>query len=76
MLYNLNLKQIIIGITASVTVSGLIIGLRHQGSFEQSELLAYDSLIRLNAKSDSDARITIVGIDDNTLRRAIANSKK
>ena len=69
MLHNLNLKKIIVGITASVAVSGFIIGLRHQGSFEQIELLAYDFLVRLDAKSGSDARITIVGIDDNSLRK-------
>ncbi|MDJ0632285.1 MAG: CHASE2 domain-containing protein [Xenococcaceae cyanobacterium MO_188.B29] len=59
----------ILGIIASVAVSGFIIGLRHQGSFEQIELLAYDSLVRLNAQSGFDERITIVGIDDNTLRK-------
>nr|MDJ0747719.1 CHASE2 domain-containing protein [Xenococcaceae cyanobacterium MO_167.B27] len=69
MLNNFNLKQIIVGITASIGVSSLIIGLRHQGSFEQIELLAYDSLVRLDAKSDIDERIIIVGIDDDSLRK-------
>jgi CHASE2 domain-containing sensor protein len=69
MLNNFYLKKIIVGIIASVTVSSFIIGLRHQGSFEQIELLAYDFLVRLDAKSGSDERITIVGIDDNTLRK-------
>ncbi len=69
MLNNFNLKQIIVGITASIGVSSLIIGLRHQGSFEQIELLAYDSLVRLDAKSDIDERIIIVGIDDDTLQK-------
>ena len=69
MLHNLHLKKIIVGLTASVAVSGFIIGLRHQGSFEQIELLAYDFLVRLDAKSGSDARITIVGINKNTLQK-------
>ena len=69
MLSHLNLKQIIVGITASIAVSSLIIGLRHQGSFEQIELLAYDLLVRLDAKSDIDERIIIVGIDDDSLRK-------
>ena len=69
MLHNLNLKKIIVGITTSIAISGFIIGLRQQGSFEQIELLAYDFLVRLNAKSGSDERIVIVGIDDNSLRQ-------
>ncbi len=69
MLENLNLKKIILGITASVAVSVLIIGLRHQGSFEQIELLAYDVLVRLNAKSGSDSRITIVEINHTALQK-------
>ncbi len=67
MLYNLNLKKIIVGLSASLALSLLIIGLRHQGSFEQIELLAYDFLVRLDAKPGGDERITIVGIDDNSL---------
>ena len=69
MLNNLHWKKIIVGITASLAVSSLIVGLRSQGSFEQIELLAYDVLVRLNAKSDSDERIVIVGIDDNSLQQ-------
>ncbi len=69
MLDNLNLKKIILGITASIAISGLIVGLRHQGNFEQIELLAYDFLVRLNGKSGSDPRITIVEIDNNTLQK-------
>mgnify|MGYP001812550997 CR=1 FL=1 len=68
MLENLNLKKIIAGITASVAVSVLIISARHQGSFEQIELLAYDALVRLNAKSGSDSRITIVEINHTALQ--------
>ena len=68
MLNNLHSKKTIVSILAGVALSSFIIGLRHQGSFEQIELLAYDSLVRLDAKSDSDKRITIVGIDDDTLR--------
>ena len=67
MLYNLNLKKIIVGLSSSLALSFLIIGLRHQGSFEQIELLAYDFLVRLDAKPGVDERITIVGIDDNSL---------
>ncbi|MDJ0682402.1 MAG: CHASE2 domain-containing serine/threonine-protein kinase [Xenococcaceae cyanobacterium MO_167.B52] len=69
MLEKLNLKRIIVSITASVAVSVLMIGLRHQGSFEQIELLAYDILVRLNAKSGSDPRITIVEIDHTALQK-------
>ena len=63
------LKTIIAGGIASVLLSSFIIGLRHQGSFEQIELLVYDFFVRLDAKSGFDERITIVGIDDNSLRK-------
>ncbi|MGK7947811.1 MAG: CHASE2 domain-containing protein [Xenococcaceae cyanobacterium] len=69
MLHKLNLKKIILGIIAGMVVPGFIIGLRYQGSFEQIELLAYDFLVRLDAKSGLDERIAIVGIDDNTLQK-------
>ena len=69
MFHNLNPNKIIVGIIAGLGLSSLTIGLRHRGSFEQIELLAYDSFIRLDAKSDLDRRIIIVGIDDDTLRK-------
>ena len=69
MLQKFNLKKIIVVINASIAVSACIIGLRHQGSFEQIELLAYDALIRLKVQSGSDPRITIVDISNHTLQQ-------
>ncbi len=69
MLQKFNLKKIIVVINASIAVSACIIGLRHQGSFEQIELLAYDALIRLNAQSDTDPRITIININNHSLQQ-------
>ena len=68
MLNNLNWKKIIAGVTAGIAVSGLVIILRSQKALEQIELLGYDFLVRAQVKSGVDPRITIVGIDDNTLR--------
>ncbi len=69
MLNNSYFKTIIAGSTASLVLSSFIIGLRYQGNFEQIELFAYDFLVRLDAKPSFDERITIVGIDDNSLQK-------
>ena len=69
MLNKLNWKKIVIGITVGVAVSSLTLISRSQRLLEQIELLSYDALIRFNAESGFDERITIIGIDDNTLRQ-------
>ncbi|GAB4530561.1 MAG: hypothetical protein Tsb0014_13300 [Pleurocapsa sp.] len=66
---HLDIKKLPIAIATSLLVSGVIIGLRAQGVFEKAELLAYDYLVRLTAKSGSDPRLLLVAVDDSTLKK-------
>ena len=68
-LQHLDIKKLPIAIASSLLVSGVIIGMRSQGIFEQVELLTYDYLIRLSAKSESDPRVLLVAVDDRALKK-------
>ena len=66
---HLDIKKLPIAIATSLVVSGAIVGLRSQGVFEKAELLAYDYLIRLTARSQPDSRILLVAVDDSALKK-------
>lgn len=48
----------------SLVVTGLVMGVRSQGLFRQSELKAFDHLMRLRAPEGADPRLVIIKITD------------
>lgn len=55
-------------VLAGVSLTGLLLGLRHLGGLEPLELVAYDHLLRLRPVPALDERLLIVGISEADLR--------
>lgn len=53
----------------SLTVAGLVVGLRAVGLFERPGLALYDQFVRLQPDRGPDERLLVVGIDEADLQR-------
>lgn len=54
---------------ATLTLSGLVLGMRHLGGLEPLELLAFDQMMRLRPDLGQDPRLLVVGITEQDIRR-------
>lgn len=51
-------------VVTSLTLTGLILGIRHLELFQSAELSAYDHFIQMQPRQGKDDRLLIVGIDE------------
>lgn len=54
---------------ASLSMIGLVLGLRHLGSLQPMELAAYDQMLRLRPDGGRDSRLLIVAITEKDIRQ-------
>lgn len=55
-------------VLASLAIAGLVIGIRQTGILQESELLAFDSMVQLLPPSPPDSRLLVVGITETDIR--------
>ena len=62
-------QRLQIVVLASVVVTALITGIRQLGIFQQSELQAFDSLVRLRSDEKPDPRLLIVTVTEKDIQK-------
>lgn len=66
--FKLSKQRLQIVLLASVVVTALIMGIRQLGVFQQSELLAFDSLVRMRSNELPDPRLLVVTITEKDIQ--------
>ena len=56
-------------IVSSFLITGMVLGVRHTGSLQSLELLAYDQMMRLRSEAGQDERLLVLSITEEDIQR-------